>query len=212
LATPLSHRLGLRGVRTSRWVFVVAGVALTAVIATNLIDLGVEHLKLSLLNANWQFSWSHDADTVALAVGVVTAVTGARRTSRSRWLWCALAVLLVLFFLDEASSVHAQIDQIHFGKFLYSPILLGFVICVWCLAADTDERVVLGWGLTMLFVSFGMHVAGLHVLRPLGYFNWIYESGVGFKEGTELAGLLIVVLGLWRLTSQRPIAGAATRS
>ena len=48
-----------------------------------------------------------------------------------------------------------------------------------------------------------MHVLGLYLLRPLGHYDQVYQLGVGVKEGTELAGLILVVLGLARLARRR---------
>ena len=79
--------------------------------------------------------------------------------------------------------------------------LAGLAAGLWCLAAGTTERVLIGWGLAALLLSFGMHTPGLHILHRLGYTNWINQTGVGFKEGAELAGLLLVVLALWRLSA-----------
>jgi hypothetical protein len=191
--------------RANRWVFGVAGAALAAVVATNLFDLGSDHLGIQLLNANSELSWSHRADTVVLALAAIVAVAGAYRAERRQGEWWTVAVILGLLFLDEATSEHARIDQLSFGKALYAPILLVLVICVWRLVAGTDQRVVVGAGLASLFVSFGMHLVGMRVLHPLGHFSWPFQAGVGIKEGTELAGLLLVVpaLGLVAIRQRR---------
>lgn len=168
-------------------------------VATNQADLGTDRFAVQLLNANWQFSWSHDLDALALAAGLFAAVTGARWTDRHRGLWGATALIIGLFFLDEISPLHSEIDRLAFGKLLYSPILVALVICVWLLTAETSQRAIVGVGLVTLFLSFGMHVVGLRALLTLGYYSWPYQAGVGVKSGTELAGLLLVVPGLWRL-------------
>lgn len=213
---PASRRLPLRRTPASAWrtvradrrPFLLAGTALVAVVVTNQIDLHVHRFGIGLLNANWEFSWSHDLDTLALSVGMFAAGTGAWRHEAHRRLWAATAVILGLFFLDEASPLHGQIDRLPGGKVLYSPILLGLVACVWLLTADSDQRVLVVAGLTVLFLSFGMHVLGLHALHPIGYFSNPYQAGVGLKEGLELAGLFLVVVGLWRV-ARRPAQGAS---
>jgi hypothetical protein len=181
--------------------WLTSSVAFAAVLATNWLSLGIDHLKTTLLNANWEFSWSHDVDTVVLVLGVWAAATGWRRQHRNRKLWAGIAAILTIFFLDEVSPLHAQIGAVSAGKLLYVPVLAGLAAGLWCLAAGTTERVLIGWGLAALLLSFGMHTPGLHILHRLGYTNWIYQTGVGFKEGAELAGLLLVVFALWRLSA-----------
>lgn len=193
-----------RSLRLNPWSYIVAGVAVVAVVVTNQIDLGADQLRVGLLNANSRFSWSHDVDTLALALGMAAAVRGARRGGRDSQLWWATAVILGLFFLDEASPLHTAIDHLPLGKALYSPILLALVTCVWLLAAHSDQQVVVAAGLVTLCASFAMHVVGLHALHPIGYLSGPYQAGVGVKEGTELAGLTLVVLALWRLAKRGP--------
>lgn len=193
--------------RENRRRFILAAVAFATVIVTNLIDLRVDHLSHGLLNANWRFSWSHDLDTLGLAAGVVISALAGRSTGRSgreRRLWYAIATLLGVLFLIEASPLHAQVDLLNagglsFGKLFYTPILVALLVCVWRLVAHTDQRGAMIVGLATLFLSFVMHVIGLGALRPLGYLNWIYQGGVGAKEGLELAGLLLLIPGLWVL-------------
>lgn len=207
----LSSRLtrGIRAraldtVRADRWKLAIAVLALAAVVGTNQFDLATRHLSNHMLNANLQLSWSHLADTLVIAAGVLATVIGARVQRDRRRLWIAAGTILALFFLDEASPLHDHIDKLPGGKLLYTPILLALVVCVWYLANRSDEQRIIGLGLATLFFSFGMHIVGLRILIPLGYFNWLYQAGVGVKTGTELAGLLLVVLGIWRLARAAP--------
>lgn len=182
--------------------FALAAIGFALVLASNLVSLGFDQLRTTLINANWEFSWSHDADTILLGIGVCTSLIGARHIQTDRRRWLAIAGILALFFLDEVSALHGQLRN--FDKLLYAPILVGLVIGVWRLTAGKRERTLVVFGLTTLLLAFAMHVAGLHLLRPLGYTNYVYQAGVGFKEGTELAGLILVVAALWRRASRAP--------
>ena len=175
------------------WLAAIAAVALVTVLATNLISLGVDHLRTSVINANWEFSWSHDLDTVLLGVGVYASLVGARAKAH-RWLWIAAATILALFVLDEVSAVHGQFGNL--DKLVYAPILAALVVCVWRLTEGTSERMLVSAGLMTLLFAFAMHVAGLHLLKPIGYTTYVYQVGVGFKQGTELAGLILLVAAL----------------
>ena len=170
--------------------------AFGAVVASNLASLGVDHLHTSLINANWQFSWSHDVDTLLLGVGVYASLVGARASRSTQRLWIATAAILGLFFLDELSPLHGKIGNL--DKLLYAPLLVALVVCVLKLTAGTRDRVVMLWALATLLFAFGMHVVGLHLLRPIGYTTYLYQAGVGLKEGTELAGVIMLVSTLWR--------------
>ena len=171
------------------------------VVVTNLIDLYVNDLGkgLHVLDANWQFGWSHDLNTAILAAGLVAAIAGSVRTVSRHRIWWSTALILGLFFLDEATPLHSVIDSSKFGKLVYVPILLGLVACLWLLAADSDQRTPVMAGITILVLSFAMHLVGVPTLRSLGYFNGIYQASVGLKEGLETAGLVLVVPSLWRL-------------
>lgn len=184
-----------------RFLVVVAVLACGAVVATNVLSLGVDQLRTSVINANWEFSWSHDLDTVLLAIGVYASLVGARANGPHRWLWSATAAILALFVLDEVSAVHGQFGNLE--KLLYAPILAALVVCVWRLTVGSKERALVMWSLVTLVFAFAMHVAGLHLLRPIGYTTYVYQVGVGFKQGTELAGLILLVAALWRRAHAR---------
>jgi hypothetical protein len=191
-----------------RGLVVVAMLACGAVVATNLLWLRVGHLRTSVIDANWEFSWSHDLDTALLAIGVYASLVGARANGPYRRLWSASAAILALFVLDEVSAFHGQFGNLE--KLLYAPILAALVVCVWRLTAGTKERAPVMWSLVTLVFAFAMHVAGLHLLRPIGYTTYVYQVGVGFKEGTELAGLILLVAALWRRAHARPAGGRAS--
>ncbi|MGH2884626.1 MAG: hypothetical protein ACRDPA_18325 [Solirubrobacteraceae bacterium] len=186
----------------------VAALACGAVVATNLLWLRVGHLRTSVIDANWEFSWSHDLDTALLAIGVYASLVGARANGPHRRLWSATAAILALFVLDEVSAFHGQFGNLE--KLLYAPILAALVVCVWRLTAGTEERAPVMWSLVTLVFAFAMHVAGLHLLRPIGYATYLYQVGVGFKEGTELAGLILLVAALWRRAHAGPAGGRAS--
>jgi hypothetical protein len=178
----------------------LAAAAFALVLVSNLLSLGLDNLRTNLINANWEFSWSHIADTILLGVGVCVSLVGARATRADRRLWIATGAILAVFFLDEASALHGQIGNLE--KLLYAPILAALVVCVYRLTARTRESALVVSALTTLLVAFVMHVAGLHLLRPIGYTTYVYQAGVGFKEGTELAGLMLLVTALWRRARQ----------
>lgn len=108
--------------------------------------------------------------------------------------------MLGLFFLDEISGVHAQIDSLMgHGKLLYAPILLVLVLCVWRLTAATAHLVSVRAGAALLAASYVIHVLEPHeIARALGWRagGLAFQVVVSFKEGMELAGLLLVLLAL----------------
>lgn len=146
----------------------MAGAAWLCVLATNLLDLHGRSFHVALLNANWQFSWSHDPDTVSLASGAVAAAHDAEGGRVQRRVWAATALILGLLLLDEVSPLHTTIGRLPFGKAVHSPILLGLVLCLWLVTNDSRERLLIGADLTAMCVSFAMRVVGLHLLLRLG--------------------------------------------
>ena len=174
----------------------IAISAFVAVLLTNLVSLGLDHLRRSLLNANWQFSWSHDADTLLLAAGVGASILGARTSRAERPPWILSGTILGLLFLDEVSALHGQLANLE--KLAYAPFLIVLVVCAWRVTARTTERGLVRAGLTILLFAFAMHAVGLHTLRPIGYTSYVYQIGVAAKEGAELTGLILLVSALWR--------------
>jgi hypothetical protein len=181
---------------------------------THLIDFGTEHLRIQLLDANSGSSWSHRLVAATLVAVTAASVRGAWRSAAHRRLWGVTAAILGFLALDEISSLHAHVDQINWGKTLYAPILLILGVCVWRLADGSDQRARLLAGSATLMVSFAIHVFGLHFVQALGWgtVSWAYQVKVGLKQGTELAGWLIVAIGLWRLVLSGPVLASGAHA
>jgi hypothetical protein len=181
----------------------LAGVAVLAVMVTNLIDFGVDHPRIRLLDANVDTSWSHRAVVAALAAGAAVALLAAARSIPPRAWWGATAGILILLCLVEASPAHVQVDRVANGKLVYSPLLVVLVVCVWRLLGRSDQAALMFSGLVALFVSYTIHIFGMAVMHALGWASdsWGYQARAALKEGMELAGWLLLVLALWRLAA-----------
>lgn len=176
--------------------------ALLAVITTHLIGFAVDHPEPGWLNASASSSWSHRAVAVSLAAATVACAWGARG-GNERGTWVLAALILGFLALDELTSLHAHVDEATWGKVLYAPILLALGLSLWRLAAGTNQRGILAAALITLAVSFVIHVFGAHVVEALGWGtgSWPYQVKVALKEGMELAGWLLVLTVLLRLST-----------
>jgi len=182
----------------SRRVWAALGLILAAVLATHLIDFGVYNLKIGLLNATSDSSWSHLLTSCLLVGATVLTIVAARQATRERGLWTTAAVLFAFLAVDEISPLHAQVDEMAWGKLLYVPLLLALCASLWSLSVDEGRFGLIRIGLVTLIASYGIHVLGPHVLSALGLGSetWAYQTKVGVKAGTELAGWTLVVCGL----------------
>jgi hypothetical protein len=192
-------------VRGLGWPLLFAGVTVLAVMLTSLIDFGVDHPRIPLLDANVNSSWSHRASVAALAAGAAVALLATARSIPLRAWWGATAGILILLCLVEASPAHVQVDRLANGKLIYAPLLVVLVVCVWRLLGSSNQAALIRSGLAFLFVSYTIHIFGTAVMDALGWESgsWGYQVKVGLKEGTALAGWLLVVLALWRSPAPR---------
>ena len=60
-----------------------------------------------------------------------------------------------------------------------------------------------------LALSYVVHIFGPHVVAEFGWGtdSWAFQAKVGLKEGTELAGWLLMVVALWRIGQRSTSAG-----
>jgi hypothetical protein len=174
-----------------------AGVLALAV-GIQLLDFGVYDLRVAFLNSADEWSYSHVLATVAFVAGAVAGVTGTRSAGRPAWAWRGVAGVFAVLVIDNLSRAHEYIPA---WPAVYAPLLGALAVCLVVVARDTDRRPFVLTGLALLFASLVIHVAGPAAIRGLGWTpdGWAYQVKVALKEGSELAGWLLLVPAALRL-------------
>lgn len=191
--------------------YAAAGAALALETATHLLDFGVYDFRIRLLDSSYEWSWSHLAATAAFAACAVIgaraaiAATGHRRRAWST-IWAAFSLLLV----DNVTRLH---DRIGFWPAIYAPLLLAVCVALATVARGTERERVVQAGIGLLFGSLVVHVLGPSVVSLMGWGpgTWAYQVKVAIKEGTELAGWLLLVPALANLAWRRAANATAGR-
>jgi hypothetical protein len=204
------------GDRTDR--LTKAGVVATILIvfaasAAELIDHGFD-LKLQVLDSGSDGGLSGALADIAIATAAASAWLVTARMRSARPVAAILAVLLTFLAVDQVLALHTHIA--HWLAF-YLPLLLASFVCLvalargipWLSRADAGQHTgsavivrLIGGGLALLVISFLLHVFGERLMASLGLSNpagWAYQVKVVIKHGTEVAGWLLVALGLLRL-------------
>ena len=201
-----------RAPRQRRWTVWLAVFAIASVLATDLVGFGVLHLRYRILDATSSASWSHVLSAGILAAGTAVCLMGAWRLPRERATWLATGAILALFFVDEATELHARIDSLGYGQLLYLPVLLIFVVGLWRLTVGTAQFGSLQAGAVLLLASYLLHVFDPHIANKFEWTvgSWEYQFKISLKEGLELAGLLLALLALWGAALARRPRSAAS--
>jgi hypothetical protein len=179
--------------------FAAAALALALEMATHLIDFGVYDLRIGVLNSRYEWSYSHVVATLAYVAGAALCTSAAVRGGPRRAAWATAGGLFACLVVDNLLRLH-----VHVGAWpvLYAPVLLGLSVALIAVARDTPMAPLVYVGLGLLLCSAGIHVVGPTVVERLGWGpnGWGYEVKVALKEGTELAGWVLLVPALARLT------------
>ena len=165
------------------WPLAVAAALFVAVLATDLVDFGAYQLRYELLNAGSPSSWSHHVTAVMFAAGAVSCSYGALRDPRRRASWSAAAVVLAFLFVDEITSLHAEVDTLNHGKLLYVPALLLLVACLAQLTAGGAYAANLRIAMVVLALAYAIHVSGPEVHAPGLGCRRLGSPGEGRDEG-----------------------------
>jgi hypothetical protein len=187
-----------RRTRTPMLPFAVAGGALALEIATHLIDFDAYHLRIRLLDSSYEWSWSHLLATVAFAAGAIAGWIGAMRPIPHRRVWLTICGLFAFLFVDNLTRLH---EHIAVWPLIYAPLLAGLFVAIAAVTWKTDGAVIVATGIGLLFVSLAIHVFGPQFVSMLGWGvnSWPYQVKIAVKEGTELAGWVLLVPALGRL-------------
>jgi hypothetical protein len=151
---------------------------------------------------------------IALAGAAVSAWVLAARTRSARSVVVILAGLLTFLAADKAVRLH---DHIPHWLAFYLPLLLASFICLVVVARDIPGRPrfrvdrgvgravidpLVGVGLLLLVFSFLLHLFGERLLLDLGLSSTTglaYQVKAVVKHGAEVAGWLLITIGLLRL-------------
>jgi hypothetical protein len=166
--------------------------------ATHLVDFGADDLRIKLLDSAYEWSWSHLVATAAFAAGAALGLIGAHRATEHRGAWRLTGVMFALLFADNVTRLH---DHFASWPVVYAPLLATLMLSIAVVAWDTDQRRIVIGALTLLIASLAIHVLGPHAVRALGWGpdSWAYQVKVGLKEGSELAGWVLLLPPLARL-------------
>jgi hypothetical protein len=202
--------------RTNR--FTVVGVSATLLVvaaasAAVLINYGFD-LNIAVLASASDTGVFGALVDIAVATAAVAAWVVTARARPARSTAAVLAALLTFLAVDQAIALHAHVP--HWPAF-YLPVLLASFGCLAVIASGAPgfpaaradqgagraviQRLV-GVGLVVLLFSFLLHIfderglTGLGVSSPSG---WGYQVVAIVKHGTEVAGWLLIALGLFRL-------------
>ena len=155
---------------------------------------------------------------IALAAAAISAWLLAARVNSARPVAAVLAGLLTFLAADDVTRLH---DHIPHWLAFYLPVLAAAFICLVAIARGGsgrprfhvhrgEDRAVLdrliGVGLLLLVFSLLLHLFGKRFLLDLGLSDTTglaYQTKAVVKHGTEVAGWLLITLGLLRISLAR---------
>jgi hypothetical protein len=198
-------RSGERRTRSDRLAYLAAFAVLMIEVAAHLLDFALDDLRVRLLDASTEWSWSHLLATAALASGAGISLLATRRRRDEARQWWSLAAFFGVLLADNVTRAHEAVPH---WPLIVLPALAGVAIGVVRLARGTPVFETAVAGLALLLASFAIHVLGHALVHGLGWgpTTWGYQIKVALKEGTELAGWVLLVPVLARLGRQPPAA------
>jgi hypothetical protein len=155
---------------------------------------------------------------IALAAAAISAWGLAVRVRSTRSAAVGLAGLLTFLAADSVMRLH---DHIPHWLAFYLPLLAAVFICLIAIARSRSGRPwfrghhgadravmdrLIGVGLLLLVFSFSLHLYGKRLLLDLGLSDTTgptYQIKAVVKHATEVAGWLLITLGLLRLSLAR---------
>jgi len=189
----------LVAIQRERLAYAAAAAALVLEVAAHLLDFGLDDLRARLFDASQEWSWSHLAATAAFACGAAVSVFAAlqRREAQARR-WWVLALLFGVLLADNVTRAHEAVPH---WPLIVMPALAGVAVITAMLARGTPVFRATVVALGLLAASFAIHVLGHALVHGAGWSpaTWGYQIKVALKEGTELAGWVLLTPVLVRL-------------
>ncbi len=198
------------------WLALPVAVAL-AQIAAQLVDFQLYDLHLRALNANSDKSVVAWLTPVGMALALAGVLAHLRRGGGARARGIVVAALLFGLLVvaigrrgafGDPLSIHRSTLLLASSALLLAPALAVLLALLLREARELERtpRRLLRIGCALLVGSFFLHLLGGPLAHAVGgEHSWTYQVVAALKEGTEVAGWLIVGLGCWR-------AGAGDRA
>ena len=174
-----------------------------AQIAAQLVDYQLDDLHLRALNANSDASvvaWLTPAGMALALAGVIACL---RRRGRANARGAVVAALLVglLVVASARRGAFGGSLSLHRSTLMLAPALAVLLALLLREAREVEAtpRHLLRIGCALLVGSYALHLLGGALADAVGgEHSWTYQVGAAMKEGTEVAGWLIVGLGCCR--------------
>jgi len=192
------------------WLAPAVAVAL-AQIAAQLVDFQLDDLHLRALNANSDTSVVAWLTPVGMALALAGVVLAHLRRGGEASTRGAVVASLLVGLLVVASARRGAFGgslSLHRSTLMLAPALAVLLALLLREAREVEAtpRRLLRIGCALLVGSYALHLLGGTLADAVGgEHSWTYQVGAALKEGTEVAGWLIVGLGCCR-------AGAVDRA
>jgi hypothetical protein len=184
-----------RGVEPSRPLAALGAAAIATLFVTQLIDFRVFDLRYRFLDASYEWSYSHVLATAAFVIGAAVSAVGVARNHSNSTAWRVLGAVFVFLTIDNVTRLHEHVPA---WPVFYAPLLVALAVAANRVARKTAWLVTVRTGLVLLGLSLVVHVVGHGVVTAAGWTtgSWPFQCKLALKEGTELAGWLLLVPSL----------------
>jgi hypothetical protein len=176
---------------------VAISVVVLAQSTAQLIDYGLLDLKLEIIDSNGDGGLFGIVGILALVLATAATWAALPRLPGARRSLIMLGPLLTFLAIDKALRLH---DHVPHWLALYLPLLAAALLLLLSIARQTslDARRLILSALVFLVLAFVVHEFGDSALgHPHeSTTGWLYELKGVTKHGTELAGWLLVGLGV----------------
>ena len=166
-------------------------------LASQLVDYGVYELRLRWLDSNEETGVLGLLGQAAIVAAAASAVWVAARVREATPV--VLAILLAFLAVDHVAKLHEDVPH---WRLTYLPLLAVTLLALAGVARGPvrGARALLTCGVALLAASFAIHETGGWLMERLatGSDSVAYQVKAAVKHGTEVAGWLLIALGLAR--------------
>ena len=164
-------------------------VALQA--ATQAVNFGVFDLRVWAFDCDRRYSVFGIASLLAQLAAGVACVWRSRRVDRDHWAWLTLGMLVIVLVPIRGLTIYS-------AAVLAPPLACVLVLMLWLTWRDPVLTRTIVWAAVILMMtSLALHEVGPDADASLASdYTWSYQITGMVKHGAELAGWLLLALGV----------------